>query len=74
MFAATCLACSRLLLRVPCEVLAYQDYFSRAWKALPISAVTELIAVTAFAANIIMSFVRQSPAQPSVHVPARPNA
>ena len=74
MFAATSLLAAGCFLRVTCEVLAYQNYFSRAWKVLPISAVTELISVTAFAANIIMSFVRQSPAQPSVRVPARPNA
>ena len=74
MFAATSLLGLGCFLRVTCEVLAYQGSASWAWKVLPVSAVTELAAVTAFAANIIMSFVRQSSAQPIVHVPARPNA
>ena len=56
MSAATSLLGLGCFLRVSCEVLAYQGYVSWAWKALPVSAVTELAAVTAFAANIIHEF------------------
>jgi len=73
MFVATLLLTAGCFLRVSCEVLAYQGYASWAWKGLPVSAVTELAAVTVFAANIIMSFVRQSSASPIVHVSARAN-
>jgi hypothetical protein len=38
---------------------------------LPISAVTELVAVTVFAANISVSFARRSSAQPVVQVSAK---
>ena len=71
MFAATSLLAVGCFLRVGCEVLAYQGYASWPWKGLPVSAVIELLAVTAFAANIIMSFVRHSSAQPIVHLPVR---
>jgi len=74
MFLATSLLAIGCFLRVGCEVLAYQDYAAWAWKALPVSAVTELAAVGAFAVNIIVSFSRRSPAQPIVRVSARPNA
>jgi uncharacterized protein involved in response to NO len=73
MFAATSLLATGCLLRVTCEVLAYQGYASWAWKVLPISAVTELIAVTAFAVNMVVSFARRSSAQTVVHVSAKSN-
>jgi uncharacterized protein involved in response to NO len=73
MFVATLLLTAGCLLRVSCEVLAYQGYVSWAWKGLPVSAVTELAAVTVFAANITMSFARHSSAPPIVHVSARSN-
>ncbi len=44
------------LLRVSSEVLAYQGILQSAWKVLPISALTELTAVTLFAVNMIMTF------------------
>ena len=71
MFIATSLLAAGCFLRVSCEVLAYQVYASWAWKVLPISAVTELIAVIVFAANISMSFAQRSLAQPVVHVSAK---
>jgi len=46
-------------LRVSSEVLAYQDYAAWAWKILPISALLELIAVTLFAANLAVTFIRR---------------
>jgi uncharacterized protein involved in response to NO len=56
------MGCSTVLLtigcslRVSCEVLAYQGYAAWAWKALPVSAVIELTAVTIFAVNMGMTF------------------
>ena len=38
--------------RVVSEILAYQNYYPGAWRWLPVSAVVELAAVTAFFANV----------------------
>jgi hypothetical protein len=51
------------LLRVTAEILAYQHYVSAAWSWLPISAVTELTAVTLFAVNMVLTFASR-PAVP----------
>jgi hypothetical protein len=48
-------------LRVSSEILAYEGYWPPAWNALPWSAVCELIAVTIFALNLLLTF-RQPPA------------
>ena len=45
-------------LRVSGEILAYQEYAKWAWNILPISALIELTAVTLFAFNLIVTFVR----------------
>jgi len=55
------LACLLLLnmgcaLRVSGEILAYENYWAPAWKILPWSAICELMAVTAFAANMLLTF------------------
>ncbi len=60
------LACLLLLnvgctLRVSSEILAYEGYWPPAWRALPWSAIFELAAVTAFAANLLLTF-KQPPA------------
>jgi uncharacterized protein involved in response to NO len=47
--------------RVSCEVLAYQGYAVWAWRALPWSAVLELIALTTFAVNMMGTFLLQPP-------------
>ena len=57
MFAALALLTVGCTLRVSCEVLAYQGYADWAWKVLPVSAVLELLGVTAFAANILGTFI-----------------
>jgi hypothetical protein len=46
------------LLRVSSEVLAYQGYAAWAWKALPVSALTEMAAVSLFALNLLLTFSR----------------
>jgi len=46
-------------LRVGCEVLAYQGYAGWAWQVLPVSALTELAALSVFAINMLCTFVLQ---------------
>lgn len=67
------LACLLLLnigctLRVSSEILAYENYWAAAWKALPWSAICELAAVTVFAANMLLTF-KQPPAH--LRIPAK---
>jgi hypothetical protein len=45
-------------LRVASEILAYQNYAAWAWNVLPVSALIELTAVTLFAVNLIVTFLR----------------
>jgi hypothetical protein len=46
------------LLRVSSEVLAYQGFAHWAWSWLPVSAVTEMTAVTLFAVNLFATFMQ----------------
>ena len=59
MFAALALLGLGCTLRVSCEALAYQGLAVWAWSLLPVSAVIELSAVVAFAANLVATFVRK---------------
>lgn len=52
MFLASALLSIGCFLRVGSEILAYQGLLSCAWSRLPVSAITELIAVTIFAINL----------------------
>ena len=45
-------------LRVSSEIPAYEGYLHAAWSVLPISAVIEMAAVTLFAANLVVTFLR----------------
>ena len=45
-------------LRVASEILAYQGYATWAWSGLPVSALMELTAVSLFALNLIVTFLR----------------
>ncbi len=56
MFAALGLLSIGCFLRVSSEILAYQGFAGFAWSWLPVSAVTELIAVTMFALNLTITF------------------
>ena len=56
MVAALLLLAIGCLLRVASEILAYQGVVQSAWSWLPVSAVTEMAAVTVFAANLLMTF------------------
>jgi uncharacterized protein involved in response to NO len=46
-------------LRVASEILAYQNYATWAWNVLPVSALIELVAVTLFAVNLFVTFLRR---------------
>ncbi len=56
MFIALLLLLAGCSIRVSAEVLAYQGFLRSAWSWLPVSAVAEMCAVTAFAANLLCSF------------------
>jgi uncharacterized protein involved in response to NO len=57
MFTAIFLLAVGCLLRVSSEILAYQGLVRSAWSWLPVSAITEMTAVTLFAANLAATFV-----------------
>ena len=59
MFAGLLLLTIGCTLRVGSEVLAYQGYASWAWQALPVSALSELTALSVFAANLLCTFLFQ---------------
>jgi uncharacterized protein involved in response to NO len=60
-FAAIFLLAVGCLLRVSSEILAYQRLVRSAWSWLPVSAITEMSAVTLFAANLVATFVGRPP-------------
>jgi hypothetical protein len=57
MLTALALLTAGCMLRVACEVIAYQDYAAWAWSVLPVSAILELAAMTAFAVNLFATFL-----------------
>ena len=56
MFLALLLLTVGCLVRVSSEILAYQGFVRSAWSWLPLSAVTEMAAVTVFAVNLLATF------------------
>ncbi len=59
MFAGLALVTLGCVLRVSCEIIAYQGYAAWAWSVLPISALCELAGLTIYAINILGTFVLQ---------------
>ncbi len=59
MFTSLAFLTAGCLLRVSAEILAYQGFLHSAWSWLPISAIAEMMAVTVFAVNLIVSFARK---------------
>lgn len=49
-------------LRVSAEILSYQNIAPTAWEWLPVSAVLEMTAVTLFAINLLITFMKSRPA------------
>jgi len=49
------------ILRVSAEVIAYQGFGAWAWSWLPVSAITEMTAVTVFAVNLLLTFKSRPP-------------
>ena len=65
MFIAIFLLTVGCLLRVSSEILAYQGLAPSAWTWLPVSAISEMTAVTLFATNLLATFSQRPPsAQP----------
>ena len=64
LFSKTLMLASLLLLNLGCflrvasEIPAYEGFWHPAWTVLPVSAVTELAAVTLFGANLLLTFTR----------------
>jgi len=63
MFLSLLLLTGGCLLRVSSETLAYQGFAGWAWSWLPVSAITEMFAVTIFAVNLLFTFVRRPASQ-----------
>ncbi len=63
MFASLMLLTLGRVLRVTSEILAYQDFMYSARSWLPVSAVTELAAVTIFAVNLLATFISKAPSR-----------
>jgi hypothetical protein len=69
LFSPTLMFLGLLLLTVGCslrvgsEILAYRELAQAAWQWLPVSAITEMTAVTIFAANLLVTFARRSQSQ-----------
>ncbi len=61
MFLSLLLLGTGCLLRVTSEILAYQGFAGWAWSWLPVSAITEMAAVTIFAVNLFATFARRPP-------------
>jgi uncharacterized protein involved in response to NO len=59
MFAGLSLLTIGCILRVSAEIIAYQGYGTWAWSWLPVSAITELTAVTTFAVNMLITFAQR---------------
>ena len=63
MFTSLALLNAGCVLRVVSEIGAYEGYMPSLWPILPVSAVVEMTAVTAFAANLLLTFM-----QPAAHL------
>jgi hypothetical protein len=61
MFLSLLLLAVGCFLRVSSEIIAYQGFGRWAWSWLPVSAVTELTAVTVFAINLLFTFNSRPP-------------
>jgi len=67
MFVALVLLSLGCAVRVSSEILAYQGLAASAWIWLPVSAFTEMTAVTVFAVNLLITFARHAPSASAYH-------
>lgn len=67
MFVALVLLTAGCVLRVSSEILAYQGLAASAWVWLPVSAVTEMTAVTVFAVNLLVTCAHHPPCTSAYH-------
>lgn len=67
MFIALVLLTAGCALRVSSEILAYRNLAPSAWTWLPVSAITEMAAVTVFAVNLLVTFARRPPSTMSAY-------
>lgn len=58
MFASLLLLNVGCVLRVSAEIPAYEGIYRGAWAILPVSAIVEMTAVTIFAVNLLVTFVK----------------
>jgi len=65
MFISLVLLAIGCLLRVGSEILAYQGFAAWAWSWLPVSAITEMTAVSVFAVNLLLTFMSTPPSRKS---------
>jgi hypothetical protein len=72
MFISLALLNAGCTLRVVSEIGAYEGFLPSLWPLLPVSAVTEMTAVTVFAANLVLTF-RQPPAHLRVQIAVPPS-
>ena len=68
MFLALLFLTVGCLMRVSSEALAYQGLLQSAWAWLPVSAVTEMSAVTVFAFNLFATFLKKPPFPPMLKI------
>jgi|SRR5690242_7692145 len=66
MFTSLLLLTIGCVLRVGCEIPAYEGNVAAAWGVLPFSAVLELTAVGIFATNVVVSFFKKPAVQAAV--------
>jgi uncharacterized protein involved in response to NO len=66
MFWGSALLSAGCGLRVVAQILSYQGMAASAWAWLPVSAVTEMTAVTLFAANLLITFAVRRRSEPTV--------
>ena len=67
MFTSLLLLTLGCALRVSTEIVAYQHDATWAWSMLPVSAIVEMVAITAFAVNLGMTFAMRETATVSAN-------
>jgi uncharacterized protein involved in response to NO len=78
LWSSRLMAASLILLNAGCvtrvvsQILAYENISAAAWKTLPVSAAIEMVAVTLFAFNMLMTLTTGSPLEALATTGSRP--